>query len=246
MPYVYPNPPENPSCAMLLVPTELVPIVGAAFSQLEKRNRWVSYADWQQGYLAFTELQAQLMNSCLTDLIQEIRDFRGVKPVFASVPVEDRTSAMYNDLNDILQSTIAMRGLLSDGWFEDQFATLADIVQAQRGTDKTNGIGLWETIAGILSAGGSLASVIDFITDLLTSQEEVVVEGGLLIALCALTAANSGIMQTQMIQQDAMLSRLTLILETMRGGTQPTDNIVQILRGETVADNDRNIADLLT
>lgn len=246
MPYTYPDALVPPNCVMLLIPGELVPIVGALFTQLEKRQRWASDADWIKGYHAFTELQDQLMNSCLTDLIQELRDFRGLKPEFVGVPVEDRTSAMYNSLNDILQSTMNMRGVLADGWFADQFATLADIVQAQRGQNETVGAGLWSTIAGILSAGGSLASVIDFITDLLTSQEEVVIEGGLLMALCALTAANSGLMQTQMIQTDAMLSQLSLILETMRGTTQPTDNIVQILRGETVADNDRNIADLLT
>lgn len=102
MPYTYPPAPPAPTCVMLFVPIELVSIVGALFSQMEKRERWIAASDWQSGYYAFTDLQYQLMNNCIDTLIAEIRALRGVKPDYVSVPVEDRTTDMYRDFNDII------------------------------------------------------------------------------------------------------------------------------------------------
>lgn len=100
--YVYPEPPETPTCALVLVPIELVPIVGALFGRMESRHQWATESDWQQGYKAFVELQDQLMNNCLDALITEIRALRGVKPDYVSVPVEERTTEMYRDFNDLI------------------------------------------------------------------------------------------------------------------------------------------------
>lgn len=102
MPYEYPSPPIEPTCVMLFVPVELVPIVGALFSQLEKRSRWIDDANWLQGYTAFVDLQEQLMSNCIDTLVQEIRAIRGVKPDYESIPVEERTTDMYRDFNDII------------------------------------------------------------------------------------------------------------------------------------------------
>ena len=87
---------------MLLIPVELVPIVGALLHRMERYTQWETSADWQLGYKAFTELQDQLMNNCLDSLIAEIRALRGVKPDFVDVPVEERTTDMYRDFNDII------------------------------------------------------------------------------------------------------------------------------------------------
>jgi hypothetical protein len=102
MPYVYPSPPDVETCVLLFVPVELVPIVGALFSQLEKRSRWVDDANHLLGYTAFVELQKQLMSNCLADLIAEIRALRGVKPEYESTPIDERTTDMYRDFNDII------------------------------------------------------------------------------------------------------------------------------------------------
>jgi len=100
---VYPEPPEESTCVLLFVPVELVPIIGAQLGQLEQRHKWATVEDWQQGYRAFVDLQAQLMSNCIATLIQEIRDLRGLKTAYASVPIEDRTSDMYRSIDDVAE-----------------------------------------------------------------------------------------------------------------------------------------------
>lgn len=102
MALVFPDISDDSTCVLLFVPVELVPIVGSLFAQLEARRKWATADDWQQGYRAFIDLQDQLMNNCLETLIQEIRALRGVKPEYAGVAVEDRTTDMYRDFNDLI------------------------------------------------------------------------------------------------------------------------------------------------
>jgi len=99
---VYPDAPAEPGCVLLFVPIELVPLVGGAFKRMEQRRRWSTELDYEQGYRAFVELEAQLMNNCLDTLIQEIRAIRGVKPDYEETPIESRTTEMYRDFNDII------------------------------------------------------------------------------------------------------------------------------------------------
>lgn len=98
----FPEAIEGEPCVLLFVPAELVPIVGSLFGQLEARHKWASAADWQLGYKAFSDLQDQLMNNCLETIVQEIRAIRGVKPDYSSVPVDERTTDMYRDFNDLI------------------------------------------------------------------------------------------------------------------------------------------------
>lgn len=100
--YTYPAPVVPPACVLLAIPVELVPIVGALFARMERRSAWSTAADHQLGYKAFVELQDQLMNACIDELIQEIRAIRGVKPDYESVPVDERTTDMYRDFNDLI------------------------------------------------------------------------------------------------------------------------------------------------
>jgi hypothetical protein len=129
--YVYPEPPTEETCVLLFVPVELVPIVGALFSRLERRNEWASPYDWGLGYKAFVALQEQLMTNCLADLIAEMRALRGIKPEFESVPEEDRTIEMYQSLNDLLGGLLLLRGVVSG----ETLASMADLVLALRGTE---------------------------------------------------------------------------------------------------------------
>jgi hypothetical protein len=243
--YQFPLEPENTTCVMLLIPSHLVPIVGSLFGSLELRAKWLTEDDWEQGYKAFTALEAQLMNSCLQDLIQEIRDLRGVLPDFVETPIEERTSDMYNSLNNVRTEIFDTRGILVDGWFTDTTASMADIVRAMRGSDQETGSSLWSTIAGLLAAGASLASIVDFITDLLTSQEEVVVEGGLGIAQVALLAGIAGVLQSIALTQNTQTAALLAILTAMKGDGEITDNILLALRGTTPASATHNLATLL-
>lgn len=98
---VYPDPPTQPDCALLFVPVELVPIVGALLGQLEQRHRWATDADWEQGYRAFVDLQAQLMSNCMGQLVKEIRALRGIKPDYVDTPEDERTIDMYRSLDDL-------------------------------------------------------------------------------------------------------------------------------------------------
>jgi hypothetical protein len=134
MPYVFPEVPVNVSCSLVFVPIHLVPIVGAVLSQLEKRKRWETNEDWELGYRAIVEIQAQLMNSCLGDLIQEIRAIRGIKPAYEAVDQEDRTIDMYNDVNDIISKLVAILvALRGNDVIED------NIILALRGTVEADG-----------------------------------------------------------------------------------------------------------
>lgn len=237
--HTYPEPPEEPTCVLLFVPIELAPLVGGLFRQMENSHEWVSLDDWQKGYKAFVELQDQLMTTCVSDLIAELRALRGVKPEYVSTPIEERTTDMYQSFTDI-------RGVLSDGWFETPvLATLADIVKAQRGADSSVGTSLWSDISEIISGTAGLASIASFITNLLNTAEETVVEGGLLTALVALTAANSAMMQQMLLDNATNATNITAILTALRGATAPTDNVMLALRGTTDASVTRNVADLL-
>lgn len=243
---VYPDTPEVPTCVLLLVPVELVPIVGGLFASLERRAKWATDSDYQSGYRAMTALEAQLMSDCLSNLIQEIRDARGVLPDFVSTPIIDRTSDMYRSFNDIVQSVVDARGILVDGWFTDTTATLADVVRSMRGSDSSIGSDLWASISDLIGTGASVASILSFITGFLDDQEQTVVEGGLLITQVALLSGIAGILdnisRAQVTQQDALIA----ILTALRGVTPIDDNVMLALRGTTDADADRNVATLLS
>lgn len=244
--YSYPDPPPVPTCAMLMVPVEIAPIVGALFSQMERRSAWESESDWRNGYQAFADLQVQLMNTCMEDLIAELRALRGLKPEFEIVYPEERTSEMYRSFNDVIQAVVDARGVLSDGWFtEPVFATLADVVRAMRGSDATKGKSIWDDIKDLISTGANVASIANFVAGVLEETEEAIVEGGLLIVLNALTAANTAILKEMSYTQSVQSIQILSIIQALRGATAPDDSIIEALRGTTVATATRNVVDLL-
>jgi hypothetical protein len=231
---------------LLFVPVELVPIVGGLFASLERRAEWATDSDFMSGYQAMAALEAQLMSDCLGNLIQEIRDARGVLPDFVATPVIDRTSDMYRSFNDIIQATFDSRGVLVDGWFTDTTATLADVVRAMRGSDSGIGATLWSDVKDLLTAGAEVSSILSFITGFLDDQEQTVVEGGLLITEVALLGGIAGILDNISRAQTTQQLAFDAILTALRGETAPTDNILEAIRGDTVSDADRNVVDLLS
>lgn len=235
-------PATYPSGNCLLVPLDSVfaPIIVSRYLPLLESRLWYP-EDYQAGYRAISWVIAQMTVCSVADLIQEIRDFRGVKPEYASIDVVDRTSDMYNSLNDLFYQLLQLRGLMSDGWFEDTYATLKDVIQAQRGTVQETGESIWDDIAQLISTGASIDSILAHITSLLTSQETVAVEGGLLLTLVGLTAANSGLLGQHAAGQQVIYNQLVEILKALRGETSPADNILLALRGSTDADATRNV-----
>jgi hypothetical protein len=99
----------------------MVPILAGIVGILESRGAWETDSDWQQGYQWAVELQEALLNSCVQDLIAEIRALRGVRAEAESTPPEDRTIDDYYSLADLLQTdqqvaddSIATRALLAE------------------------------------------------------------------------------------------------------------------------------------
>lgn len=128
MAYVFPAAGLDTDCALLAIPSNLVPIVAGLFSTLQYRAKWISDADYSSGRKAFAELEAQLVNACFSQLIQEIRDARGVAEVYEDVPTEDRTSDMYRSLDDLVRRLNTIIFALDGGLEHDD-----SILQALRG-----------------------------------------------------------------------------------------------------------------
>src|SRR5262245_3231195 len=153
--------PDNyPSGECVLIPVDaaLVPLIAAALAPFLEKRVWTAES-YQAGYRAFTEVLSSMTNNCVADLVAEIRAFRGLKAEFAGTPPEDQTIDMFQSLNDLLFAGMQARGIMVDGWLTDQYASLADIVQTQRGLDKTNGVGIWDSVAGLLSGGATVATI---------------------------------------------------------------------------------------
>jgi len=128
MAYVFPDAGLDIDCALLAIPSNLVPIVAGLFSTLQYRAKWVSDIDYSSGRKAFAELEAQLVNACFSQLIQEIRDARGVAEVYEDVPTEERTSDMYRSLDDLVRRLNTIIFALDGGLEHDD-----SILQALRG-----------------------------------------------------------------------------------------------------------------
>lgn len=106
---------------LVCVDQAMVPILAGIVGILESRGAWETDSDWQQGYQWAVELQEALLNSCVQDLIAEIRALRGVRAEAESTPPEDRTIDDYYSLADLLQTdqqvaddSIATRALLAE------------------------------------------------------------------------------------------------------------------------------------
>lgn len=241
LPEAYPS----GTCVLVPIDTGLVPLISGVLAQMLAAHRWKA-GEYENGYRAITEVIAAMTSLCAQQLVQEIRDLRGVMPAYASTPVDERTSAMYNSLNDLNQWLLDMRGIMSDGWFTDTYTTLKDVVQVQRGTDQSTAASIWGVVREALLAGSSGASIIDIIAGFLEEQESTAVQGGLLASLLAVTAANAGIVQAMGISILDMQGRLNDVLLALRGATAPDDNILLALRGGLDVSAGLSIAEQLT
>jgi len=247
--FIFPHnltPPDPPDVCELAV--FAVAVVPYALGALEARTTQYTWSDegYSRGVQLVRSLQMSMLCGGMTDLIAEIRALRGIQPAYISTPEEERTIDMYRSLNDLIESTLEERGVLADGWFTaPQFATIADLVQAQRGSNSETGKEQWDSIATIINEASGTAQIADFITNLLGKTEEAIVEGGLLTFLVALTAANAAMMQQMLLDNATYADKVNEILLALRGSITPEDNVLLALRGSTDADSTRNLADLL-
>lgn len=68
-PYVLAPDYENAGCVLVALPVALVPLVTGALQKYERRYLWATDADYERGYNALAEIQAQMSNKCLQELI---------------------------------------------------------------------------------------------------------------------------------------------------------------------------------
>jgi hypothetical protein len=64
-------------CYLIPIDAALIPLVSAALDKFQIRHVWASAADYEAGYNAFAELQADMSGRCIEQLIVEIRALRG-------------------------------------------------------------------------------------------------------------------------------------------------------------------------
>lgn len=64
-------------CVLVPIDAALVPLVAGALLLFQQRGYWKTDADYEQGYNAFAELQADMSGRCIDKLIVEIRALRG-------------------------------------------------------------------------------------------------------------------------------------------------------------------------
>lgn len=232
------------SCVILAIDRGLASIIAGTLSLLLEERLWTADS-YQEGYYAVTEVLSQMTANCIGQIVQEIRDFRGVLPDYESTPVEDRTSAMYNSLNTSFTKLLELRGIMDDGWFSDTYTSLKDLTQVNRGTDIERATTMWDQMATYLTEAADASVIATGVADLLGSVAETAVEGGLLTAIVAIDAANNAMLQQISNLNAATYTTLNLILAALRGVTPPDDNILQAIRGDTPADATRNIVEQL-
>ena len=236
----YSLPVDYPSgdCVLIAIDSRLAPIISARLSTLLEARLWVADS-YENGYRAITEVLSQMSNNCLSNLIQELRDFRGVKPDFISTPVEERTSDMYNSLNDLFTQLLDMRGIMDDGWFTDTYTSLKDVVQAARGTDAAVGTDIWEQVADLFGETSTMTDIAGTLVGFLTDQEQTAVQGGLALGQMAMQAATVAAIQQLAINNALDTTKLNTIIDGL-------NLIISALRGETVTDADINILQYLS
>lgn len=231
-------------CVLVPIDTALIPLISGAIADLLPSFRWRD-DEYQAAYEAINGVLASMTALCASQLVQELRDFRGVMPAYASVPVDERTSDMYNSLNDLFAQLLEMRGIMSDGWFTDTYTSLKDVVQAMRGTNQSTAGTIWSAVRELLLGGSSIASIVDVVAGFLETQEQTAVEGGLLASLLAITAANTAALQAITIQNTALEIQVGSIISALRGADAPADNILEVLRGTNDVGETGSIVDLM-
>lgn len=60
----------NQSCVLVPIDAALIPLVSGALKIYEQRATWSTDADYEAGYNAFAQLQADLVNNCLQNLVE--------------------------------------------------------------------------------------------------------------------------------------------------------------------------------
>lgn len=73
MPYSFPIGYRESECYLVPIRAALIPFVAGALRQFEAREAWATEADYEQAYNAFAEVEAAMMQTCASELIESNR-----------------------------------------------------------------------------------------------------------------------------------------------------------------------------
>jgi hypothetical protein len=147
-----------------------------------------------------------------------------------------------NNNTGLRETIINLQGMLNAGWFGigGQNATLADVVNALRIGSEADAEKVTDAL-DILSGGASSAVIFSTVQDLFSDVVGATGEGAILGTLIAASIANAAM-------AGSMAAQLDRIIQSLDGGglTGPGDNVLTALRGDDQADENRNLASLLS
>lgn len=140
----------------------------------------------------------------------------------------------------------AAQGLLNSGWFNGpaRAATYADIVAAVRVGDD-NQVQRVTTALDVLGGAGSAASIVGTVKDFFAQGADVTLDGLMLATMIVSTMAQTATAGLQAGQLSELNTKLTRIIGDLDGGgdDEPSDNVLQALRGNNPASATRNVID---
>lgn len=265
--FEYPEMAEDLDSAIIAVNMQLLPFVLGAVANLQDRKFWQTDDDWLRASESIGAFLECSMVACLSDLLgQGDRLYRlvdsglngtvytasgdpvVVTPEIGDVPpTESVLPGMIARLDHVEIMLDALPGVITPGWFGigGDKATLADVVKALRVGSGEQATAAIDTFQEMLGAAGNTATIADSLIDLFTGSVEAVEEGGMLIVLAAGIVGTLASMQGLSFQLTALATQNARIIQTLDGGggIGPSDNILQALRGTTVASDERNVID---
>jgi hypothetical protein len=241
-------------CVLVPIDAALVPLVAGAIVHFQLRGYWKTDVDYEAGYNAFAELQADMSGRCITDLVEgQNRIYRlldtalngvvytasgdvppVVTPAIPTVPDSSGIGAapgLRAQLRDA-------QGIINAGWFNigGQPATMADVVNALRIGSSDDTTRITDAIDSITAESGlaqlsQASNVLGVVKGLFTDVAGGVGEGAILGTLIATAIAQAAMLGT-------MAGQIDRLIASIDGGglTRPADNVLLALRGTTEAD----------
>lgn len=101
------SPNDNDECFVWFVPGSIAPILLGAIEIFIQREAWSNDAEWIQSRNRLLSVMKGAYMLCVADLIQEIRDLRGVRADREAIPPEERTSDDYVSIRNLIDLSTA-------------------------------------------------------------------------------------------------------------------------------------------
>lgn len=239
-------------CIIIAFDKSLLPMIAGALRPFEKRYSWVSEEDYELGYNAFAQVQADMANNCLNELIESnnrlyrlldtalngtVYSATGDSPPVVTPAIPAAPPAEIGAAPGLRRQLEDARGILPGGFLGigARPPTQADVVMALRAGSEGD-IERVNTALDTLIGASSGATIFNTVRDLLTDTAELAGEGGILAVLIASTMSNAAMMGLQGAQLDTLIAALNRLIEQMGVPAAPAPE--ETLAGELGAIRD--------